>query len=187
MPTTEYPILLARNGARLPVLPLTPGTGNPLAHFNAGLSAATRNLFWPHAYDATTIARQITRHAQGIDRSFLLFAGDDAVGYFFLWNFAHAVPLLGLGLTDAWQGQGLGAQMLDRLITEARAADRVGVELTTVTTNERAFRLYRRAGFQHLGEIENVAGDGRMVHEYQMFLSLKTGALPPDRTFQPPV
>lgn len=186
MSLPEPATLLARNGRRLPVHPLTNENGAALGRFDAGLSAETRSVFWPHAYDSATLARHSQRHAQGRDRSYLLFAADDVVGYFFLWEFDQPVPLLGLGLTDTWQGQGLGAQMLDRLIAEARAGHRNGVELTTVTTNIRAFRLYRRAGFEPLGEVDNVAGDGRVVREHRMFLPLQSGAVPPDRVFRPP-
>lgn len=186
MPLPEPPALLARNGRSLPVYPLTVQNADALGRFDAGLSTATRSVFWPHAYDPATIARHCSRHAQGRDRSFLLFAADDVVGYFFLWEFDQPVPLLGLGLTDTWQGQGLGAQMLNLLITEARSGHRSGIELTTVTTNTRAFRLYRSAGFEHLGEVDNVAGDGRVVREHRMFLPLHPGAVPPDRTFRPP-
>jgi RimJ/RimL family protein N-acetyltransferase len=77
--------------------------------------------------------------------------------------------------------------MLGRLIDDARAAERLGIELTTVPGNERAFQLYRRAGFIHLGDVDNVAGDGRVVREHRMFLPLQAGASPPARHFGPPL
>ncbi len=180
-------ILSSRNGTRLEIRPLTAGEIPALARFNAGLSGATRSVFLPHAYDGATLARLVERHRAGLDRTYVLGLGTEVVGYFFLWEFDHAVPLLGLGLADAWQGQGLGEPMLRRLINDARAAGRAGVELTTVTTNDRAFRLYRRAGFELLGEVDNVAGDGRVVREHRMFRSLRPGARPPAREFKPPV
>jgi ribosomal protein S18 acetylase RimI-like enzyme len=59
--------------------------------------------------------------------------------------------------------------------------------LTTVITNARAFRLYERAGFVLVGEVDNIAGDGRVVRERRMFLPLRPGARPPPREFKPPV
>lgn len=176
----------ARNGVRLEIRPLTAPELPALARFNAGLSAATRAVFLPHAYDDATLARQVERHAAGLDRSYIVALGSEIIGYFFLWEFDHPVPLLGLGLADAWQGQGLGAPLLQHMVAEARAAGRAGLELTTELTNTRAFALYQRAGFQRIGEVDNVAGDGRIVREHRMFLALQPGAIPPAREFRPP-
>jgi ribosomal-protein-alanine N-acetyltransferase len=182
-PFTSLP---ARNGTRLEIRPLATPELPALARFNAGLSVATRAVFLPHAYDAATLARQVERHAAGLDRSYVVAHASAIVGYFFLWEFDRPVPLLGLGLADAWQGQGLGAHLLQRLIAEARAADRAGLELTTLLANTRAFALYQRAGFVRLGEVDNVAGDGRVVREHRMFLALQPGASPIERDFRPP-
>ena len=179
--------LQTSDGARLTVRPLGASEIDALIRFDAGLSAATRAVFLPHAYDPTTVRGYAERDRRGEDRSYLLFAGEEVAGYFFLWEFDRPVPLLGLGLADAWQGRGLGGQLLRILIVDARAAGREGVELTTVTTNGRAFRLYVAAGFVPLGEVENVAGDGRLVREHRMFLALKPGARPPVREFKPPL
>jgi GNAT superfamily N-acetyltransferase len=47
----------------------------------------------------------------------------------------------------AWRGQGVGRQLLDRAISEAKAAGCLRVTLLTDQTNEAAMRFYRRAGF----------------------------------------
>lgn len=164
------------------------GTGDvaALQRFNASLSEATRTVFLPHAYDDATVRRFIERNRRGEDRSYLLKAGPEVVGYFFLWEFKHPVPILGIGLADAWQGLGLGEAMLRRLIEDAREAGRDAIELTTVPTNARAFRLYQRVGFTHIGDVDNVAGDGRVGREHRMFLALKSEARPSERSFKPP-
>jgi ribosomal protein S18 acetylase RimI-like enzyme len=187
MTAPACPALTARDGSRLAIRPLTAADVPALQRFDAGLSAATRALFLPHAYDTTTLLRYAARHAAGQDLILLLANGTDVVGYFFLWEFDQPVPLLGVGLADAWQGRGLGEPMLRHLIAAAARADRRGVELTTVTTNTRALRLYRKVGFEPWGEVENVAGDGRRVREHRLFLPLQPGATPPARTFQAPV
>jgi ribosomal protein S18 acetylase RimI-like enzyme len=128
----------------------------------------------------------VERDQLGLDRVYLLRSGTDVAGYFFLWEFDHPAPLLGIGLADAWQGQGLGGPMLALLIKDARDAGRAAVELTTVLTNDRALRLYEHAGFRQVGVVENLAGDGRVVRERRMFLALKPGATPADRDFKPP-
>lgn len=179
--------LRARNGTVLALRPLTPAEIPALQRFAVGLSPATRAVFLPHAYDERTLAGYVARQQAGLDRIFVLGHGAEVVGYFFLWECDRPVPLLGLGLADAWQGQGLGEPLLRFLVAEARAGGCTGVELTTVTTNARAFRLYQRVGFELVGEVDNVAGDGRVVREYRMFLPLQAGARPPEREFRPPV
>jgi RimJ/RimL family protein N-acetyltransferase len=176
----------ARDGATLYARLLDEDDVDALQRFNAKLSERTRQVFLPHAYDRTTVSRCVARTRSGHDRAYVLYHGDEAVGYFFLWDFDQAVPVLGIGLADAWQGQGLGELMLRRLIDDARCANRDAIELTTVPGNERAFRLYRRLGFELIGEVDNVAGDGRVVRERRMFLALKPGVRPVDRTFKPP-
>ena len=178
--------LTTREGTVLRVKRLAESNIAALQRFNSQLSEATRRVFLPHAYDEATLARCVARDRLGLDRAYVLVAGEDVVGYFFLWEFNHPVPLLGLGLADAWQGQGIGARMLERLIDDARKAGCAGVELTTVPGNERAFLLYRRAGFQHGEDVDNIAGDGRVVREHRMFLALQPGAHPPVRQFKPP-
>jgi ribosomal protein S18 acetylase RimI-like enzyme len=178
--------LVARNGRKLEVRRLTERLTPALQRFNAGLSEATRNVFLPHAYDDATMATYCTRNREGQDCSYLLCDGAAVVGYFFLWEIDQPVPLLGIGLADAWQAQGLGEPMMRLLIEDARAANRDAIELTTVLTNERAFRLYRRMGFEEIGEVDNVAGDGRIVRERRMFLALKPGVRPSERAFKPP-
>lgn len=173
--------------ARVLIRPLLPGDEATLKEFNASLSEKSRDRFLPHAYDEATLTRMIARSTQGIDQAFVAMEGDSPVGYCFLWDVAEAVPVLGIGLTDAWQGRGLGRRLMAHLIDEARAAGCAGIELTTVPENERAFALYQKVGFTYLGDTDNMAGDGRVVRERVMFLSLKPGAQPPQRSFGPPV
>jgi ribosomal protein S18 acetylase RimI-like enzyme len=187
MTSPSAPTLTARDGTVLDLRMLTTAEIPALQRFDAALSPATRAWFLPHAYDGPTLAGYVARQAAGRDRIFVLGLGSEVVGYFFLWEFDQPVPLVGLGLADAWQGQGLGEPLLRFLIREAETAGRAGLELTTVTGNARALHLYRKVGFDLAGEVDNVAGDGRVVREHRMFLALRSGARPPDRKFRPPV
>lgn len=175
-----------RDGAVLEVRPLTARETAGLARFDANLSPASRALFLPHAYDEATLAHHVARHARGQDLSWVAVAGETVVGYAFLWEFDQPFPLLGLGVADAWQGRGLGGVLLDRLVAAARAAHRDGIELTTVPHNVRARALYESRGFRVTGEVDNVAGDGRVVRELRMLLTIRSGARPPERRYAPP-
>lgn len=157
-----------------------------LQRFDASLSAATRSHFLPHAYDTATLERMIARAETGQDLALVAYAGSVLIAYCFLWELRDPVPVLGIGLADAWQGKGLGAQCLRPLIDAARAAGCHGIQLTTVPGNTPAFALYQKMGFLHTGDADNIAGDGRTVREHVMFLPLTPGACPPDRTFAPP-
>jgi ribosomal protein S18 acetylase RimI-like enzyme len=179
-------VLTARNGGRLLVRRVTPADIPALQRFNAALSTSTRDFFLPHAYDETTLVAIVERNGSGRDRAYVLTHAGEVVGYFFLWEFDCAVPVLGIGLADAWQGQGLAEPMIRVLVGDAGATSRDAIELTTVPENTRAIRLYRRVGFEDVGEVDNLAGDGRIVRERRMFLGLKPGAVPHTRMFKPP-
>jgi ribosomal protein S18 acetylase RimI-like enzyme len=181
--------LTTRSGRTVTVRPLGAGDAPLLQRFNAGLSERTRELFSPHAYDDATLAKAIDRAETDQDRVYLaLDSADGAVaGYCFLWYMEEPVPVLGIGLADAYQGQGLGRQLMGILVEDARAAGKDGIELTTMLTNDRAFHLYRTVGFQYLGDVDNLTGDGRAVRERHMFLPLREGAAPSPREHGPPV
>jgi ribosomal protein S18 acetylase RimI-like enzyme len=181
--------LTTRSGHVVRVRLLAPGDAPLLRRFNDSLSEQTRELFSPHAYDEATLAKVIRRAQADRDRVYLAVdsAGDRVAGYFFLWFMDEPVPVLGIGLADAYQGDGLGRQLMDILADDARAAGKDGIELTTMLTNDRAFHLYRKVGFQYLGDVDNATGDGRMVRERHMFMPLREGAAPSPREHGPPV
>lgn len=175
-----------RDGAEVEVRPLSAREIAGLARFNAALSASSRALFLPHAYDETTLTRQVARHTRGEDLSLVVAEDERIVAYAFLWEYDRPFPLLGLGVADAWQGRGLGGALLDRLVAAAVVAARDGIELTTVPHNTRARSLYESRGFRVAGEVDNIAGDGRMVRELRMCLALRAGGRSPKRRFAPP-
>ena len=179
-------MLKCRSGEELSVERLGMEHRLALQQFNGSLSEETRSVFLPHAYDDETVTKYAERSFADEDRAYVLLSENDIVGYFFLWEFQSPVPLLGIGLADAYQGQGLGKQMMKTLIEDARSTGRDGIELTTVPENERAFQLYEKSGFQYLDDVKNIAGDGRVVRERRMFLPLKKGASAPAREFKPP-
>ncbi|MGB0578925.1 MAG: GNAT family N-acetyltransferase [Limisphaerales bacterium] len=179
--------ITSRSGQTLTVRRLAGRDVNALQSFHQELSPETRSRFTPHAYEDAIIAVYVRRNEQGKDLIYVLETGDrEIVGYFFLWEFKDPVPLLGIGLADAMQGEGLGKTMMEILIAEAQAAGCDGIELTTFPDNERAFRLYLSVGFNEIGMVENITGDGRKVIERKMFLPLKEGAKPTEREFKPP-
>jgi len=181
-------VLTCTDGETLSVRTLRHGDETRLQKFHDNLSPQSQARFTPHGYDQELLQRYVRRSLTGEDRSYLLLnRADKVVGYFFLWDFATPVPALGIGIADDYQGRKLGPQMMQILIDDARAAGRDGIELTTVLDNERAFALYQSMDFDYLGDVDNVAGDGRIVTERMMFLALKENARPGTHDFRPPV
>lgn len=187
LPQAQTRIIHSSAGTPLRARLLAAGDESALRKFHDNLSPLSQSRFTPHGYDDPLLRRYVQRCQSGRDRSYVLLNGDDTViGYFFLWQFTDPVPALGIGIADDWQAKGLGPQLIRILVEDARAADRDGIELTTVLDNEHAYALYVKLGFIYQGKVENVAGDGRVVVEKKLFLPLKEGARPSDRKFQPP-
>ncbi len=158
-----------------------------LEKFNENLLEKTRAQFLPHKYDEKTIRQYVERNKKGLDRIYVAYFQDEIIGYFFLWDFNKKNPVLGIGISDTFQRKGLGKQMIDILVEDAKTAGKEGILLTTVLTNETAFQLYKKIGFQYIGDTDNIAGDGRVVKERIMFFPLIEDAKPVIPNFAPPV
>lgn len=64
----------------------------------------------------------------------------------------HGVFSLGMTVSERWQGIGVGRLALDHAIALALAAGARRIELAVYSDNDRALRLYQRAGFVVEGE-----------------------------------
>lgn len=178
-----------RNRSGKPFLARRLGQGDAAAlkQFNEELSGPSRRWFLPHPYDDATVARVLARSEAGEDLTLGLFDGARLVGYFFLWYVRGRVPLLGIGLTDDQQGQGLGRPLMEMLIEQGREAGCEAIELTTMLDNERAFSLYRKVGFEHFRDVDNLQGNGQWVVERAMIYRIAPGAEPMQEPHRPPV
>ena len=158
-----------------------------LIRFDESLSDESRRLFTPHAYDRATVDDYARRSEADTDVSFVLLSDEqEIVAYFFLWEANLEVPLLGIGVTDRFQNRGLGKRLMEILIDTARRMGKRGIDLTTMQDNDRAFHVYESCGFQYIGDVPNLTGDGRTVVERRLFLPLVEGARAPERSFGPP-
>jgi ribosomal protein S18 acetylase RimI-like enzyme len=176
-----------KNGGEVSFRRLQKGDEGALRQFNETLNNDSRVSFSPHKYDEETLAKVIQRSESDEDRVYAAFDGERIIAYFFLWWFKTEFPVLGIGIADDFQGQGLGKQIMKHLIADAEKHDRYGVELTTMIENERAATLYEGIGFKRLNQVDNLAGDGRIMKEWHMFYPIKPDTQPPSRTHAPPV
>ena len=146
--------------------------------FGRGLSAESTLNFEPHGYSEEHLTHQLTRAELGEDVAVGVFADEDnqLVGYASLWDVHTPTTILCIGLSDEYQGKGLGPQLLDALVAAAGACGCMGVDLTCMPENDRALRLYISRGFVEYGMVKNVFGDGKVGMERGMLLSLREGA-----------
>ena len=132
----------------------------------------------PHPYGSTLeieSAAPLESFAQRLDTSEILLGSvaDEPMGIvrFSIPSFVterHKGMLTGMYVRESARGSGLGSALVDAVIERARGRV-IFVELSVVTTNERARRLYARHGFEIYG-IDPCAlkhGD-RYFDEYQM-------------------
>ena len=78
-------------------------------------------------------------------------ADEGLVGYFVAMPGVDELHLLNITIAPAWQGQGLGRQLLDALQVHARAQGLASLWLEVRKGNERARALYRRLGYAEVG------------------------------------
>lgn len=128
---------------------LTRNDAPGLAAFYNGLSAASKRTFRPlgETTDAAVCGRIAEDNETGGKYDLVSVDADAIVGWGFLWDLPTECPMLGLGIADAHQGNGLGRALMDALLTEARRIGLRRVTLTVVQDNERAWGLYERRGF----------------------------------------
>lgn len=62
---------------------------------------------------------------------------------------------LGMALLKQFRGQGLGTQLLNKVLIHAKNIGLEKVELTVYTNNDAAIRLYKKCGFTEIGIIKN--------------------------------
>ena len=176
-----------KNGKVISYRKLKKGDEQALALFNDELSERSRNLFTPHRYDTDTLAKVIERAEKGNDLVYIALDGERVIAYFFLWWYDTPFPVLGIGVLDEYHGQGLGKQIMEKLIEDAKAANCDAIELTTALDNKPAYALYEKVGFKCLGQVDNIAGDGRVIKEWHMYYPIKPNVVPPPRKHCSPV
>lgn len=141
----------------------------------------------PEAFGQTyeyAAAQPIEHFSSGVGRPdpiFCAFRGCEAVGTagFYVMGGAkmsHRGQLWGMYVTPAARGRGIGQALIRAVIAHARPRVEQ-VHLHVVTTNDTAYRLYRRMGFQPYGiEPRALRYNGRYYDETMMVLDLRPAA-----------
>lgn len=81
---------------------------------------------------------------------------------------------LGISIQNRYQGKGLGFQMINYAIQQARVAGLHRIELSVRTYNPDGIHLYEKVGFEKVGLMKEVSIiDGKFVDEFLYQLILK--------------
>jgi len=136
--------------------PLGAGDAAPLLAFYEGLSEQSDWFYAPFPAPELTLARMeqlIGDQLTGQCCDFVVeSAAGEIVAHCFLWQLDQDMPLLGIGITDRYQGRGLGHVLMRHLIDHAHdVLRRPGLRLDLNADNPRAFHLYRKMGFVETG------------------------------------
>ena len=87
------------------------------------------------------------------------------------WRRARGRGAIVLGVRGSHQGRGVGRGLLDAAIAEARSRGMWRLELSVMSHNQVALRLYQACGFKVEGlRRSSVRVDGTFVDEYYMGL-----------------
>jgi ribosomal-protein-alanine N-acetyltransferase len=108
-----------------------------------------RQLFAPEPWTAhhfwSELGQTATRHY------LVALDGERVVGYAGLCDYPDELFVQTIGVDPAYQGRGVGAQLLDALLEEAARRGRKPVLLEVRADNAPAQRLYERRGFTKTG------------------------------------
>ena len=110
---------------------------------------AEDDLFGDEAWSAELFWSELAQP----DRVYLAALDPDGVlvGYAGLARFPDEATVQNIAVRPEAQGSGLGARLLDALLSEAADAGLDTVGLEVAVDNEPALRLYRRRGFRVVG------------------------------------
>ncbi|MBU0606483.1 MAG: GNAT family N-acetyltransferase, partial [Armatimonadetes bacterium] len=149
---------------------VTADDGPALQRFFNSLDTETRRLFRPAGWNMGL--RQCTAichgHVAGERYDIVLEDRGRIVGWSFLQGLERPAPSFGIGLAEAYCGQGYGRKLMGEVIAWARREGREEIELTVVQTNERAWKLYESFGFVRTGMWQG--SDGQDYYEMRLKL-----------------
>ncbi len=97
-------------------------------------------------------------------------------GYFLLMHAVDDLHLLNITVRPDLQGQGLGRQLLDKIVSLAGAAGIAAVLLEVRPSNINALAVYRHAGFREIGVRKNYYPAGEQAREDAIVMRLTLAA-----------
>jgi len=81
--------------------------------------------------------------------------GDEVVGYIIYWHIGEDVQVNNIAVHPDFRGQGIAEALMRHVIGRVRAAGATFMNLEVRKSNSGAIALYKKLGFELLGEREN--------------------------------
>ncbi len=97
---------------------------------------------------------------------------DRPVGFILFAPQAQALEIFYLAVSPSAWGRGVGTSLLQNVETEARDNGRTVLELWVIDDNERAVRVYERAGFTRTEDVKRDHPEGRLERRFVRHLEL---------------
>lgn len=111
--------------------------------FNVGFRA----YYLPMTQTPDSLAQMIYENDVRLDQSFALYVDDAVAGVGLVGVRDTRGWVAGMGVAPIWRGQGIGAQLLGRLLLQMREAGLSRAQLEALEVNTPAVALYQRLGF----------------------------------------
>lgn len=147
-----------RNGERVLIRKFRRTDGEALYEFfTKGLSPESQRLYSVQPLDRNLVNAVVSEADAPDVLRLVAFRGDQIVGYAY-WRqqlFNPKMPLLSIAVADKHQGLGLGQALMELLIEGAKLKGMEGIELHVFKHNRRAIALYRKLGFEIVGDTDN--------------------------------
>jgi len=141
----------------LQIRPFTNRDAALLFDFFQSLSDKTRSAFRPHPFTreyAEVLTGEDLKNAETI--RFLASTEENGqekmIGYFFFWDWHMSVPYFGIAVADQYQERKIGGKIMAFANDYARQNGKGGILLTTDKSNLRGQALYKRNGFEIIGD-----------------------------------
>ena len=147
---------------RIAIRRITAADAEALAAFYNQLSDESKRLFRPlsektHRDRCLEIIRD---NEDGGKYDLVAVCQSSVVGWAFVWNTDRpAEGSFGIGVSDEWQGQGIGKMLITQVLDACRGRGLTVVHLIVVQDNLRAQNLYEQMGFVKTGT--KVGEDGQ--------------------------
>lgn len=103
---------------------------------------------WDENWQRANFAKEFTYAATSV-----IEIEDKIGGYVQTADEPHRIYVLNIAVSRAFQGQGIGTQILRDLQRKATARN-IPIELAVFRTNALALKLYKRLGFRQTGETD---------------------------------
>ncbi len=147
-----------RNGEQILIRKFRRTDGDALYEFfTKGLSPESQRLYSLQPLDRSLVNIVVSEADSPDVLRLVAFRSGQIVGYAY-WRqqmFNPQIPLLSIAVADSHQGLGLGRALMELLIEGAKLKGMEGIELHVFKHNRKAITLYRKLGFEIVGDTDS--------------------------------